>query len=329
MKKTLSLLLAAVLLLALLAACGSAGAPASGSNLSPAPAATKAPAQSEAPAATEAPAPTEEPAPTEAPAESAAPAGVASAEQMTTVEEVVEEGMVPVYAESLKDGVWPVVMKSSSSMFKADRCELVVENGKLSVILYMSSEAYPWMFAGTAEEAVAAPEEARIPLTDASFTLPLNALDDGEAFAAFSKRKELWYDRTLLFRADSLPAEAFAEGFFTTAASLGLADGDYTAEVALSGGSGRASVTSPAPLTVADGLVTARIEWSSKNYDYMRIDEEKFLPVNAEGENSAFEIPVAYFDRPLTVYADTTAMSEPHEIEYTLSFDSASLAAVG
>ena len=45
----------------------------------------------------------------------------------------------------------------------------------------------------------------------------------------------------------------------------------------------------------------------------------------AEG-NSTFEIPVLYFDRPMTVIADTTAMSEPHEITYTLTFDSASLA---
>ena len=40
-----------------------------------------------------------------------------------------------------------------------------------------------------------------------------------------------------------------------------------------------------------------------------------------------FEIPVQYFDRPVTVYADTTAMSTPHEIEYTLTVDSASLQA--
>ena len=32
-----------------------------------------------------------------------------------------------------------------------------------------------------------------------------------------------------------------------------------------------------------------------------------------------------YFDKPVTVIADTTAMSEPHEIEYTLTFDSSSV----
>ncbi len=257
---------------------------------------------------------------------------VAKAEDMTTVEEVVEEGMTPVYADSLVDGVYPVEMKSSSSMFKADHCELSVENGKMQVLLYMTSKAYTRMFAGTAEQAASAAEDDLIsPVEDGEmkiFTLPLNALDDGESFAAFSKNKELWYDRTLLFRADSLPAEAFAEGFFTTGKSLGLADGEYTVSVALAGGSGRASVASPALLTVKDGECAAVIEWSSPNYDYMKVDEEKYLPVNEEG-NSTFEMPVSIFDRPITVFADTTAMSQPHEIEYTLTFESSSIKASG
>ena len=86
---------------------------------------------------------------------------VAKAEDMTTVEEVVEEGMTPVYADSLVDGVYPVEMKSSSSMFKADHCELSVENGKMQVLLYMTSKAYTRMFAGTAEQAASAAEDVR------------------------------------------------------------------------------------------------------------------------------------------------------------------------
>ena len=72
--------------------------------------------------------------------------------------------------------------------------------------------------------------------------------------------------------------------------------------------------------------MTAEITWSSPNYDYMIVDGEKYLPVNTEG-NSVFEIPVAALDTALAVTADTTAMSTPHEIEYTLTFDSASLTA--
>ena len=102
------------------------------------------------------------------------------------------------------------------------------------------------------------------------------------------------------------------------------ADGTYTCEVTLEGGSGRATVESPAALTVADGKMTATIVWSSPNYDYMLVDGEKYLPTNTEG-NSTFEIPVAALDTSLDVTADTVAMSTPHEIEYTLTFDSASL----
>ena len=95
--------------------------------------------------------------------------------------------------------------------------------------------------------------------------------------------------------------------------------------VTLEGGSGRATVESPAVLTVADGIMTATIVWSSPNYDYMLVDGEKYLPVNTDG-NSTFEIPVAALDTALAVTADTVAMSTPHEIDYTLTFDSATLA---
>ena len=56
----------------------------------------------------------------------------------------------------------------------------------------------------------------------------------------------------------------------------------------------------------------------------MLVGDEKFEPLVPEG-NSTFEIPVLYFDRPMTVIADTVAMSEPHEITYTLTFSSESL----
>lgn len=56
----------------------------------------------------------------------------------------------------------------------------------------------------------------------------------------------------------------------TTPETLALEDGEYWVDVRLEGGSGRASVESPARLTVADGAVTATIVWGSGNYDYMK-----------------------------------------------------------
>ena len=40
------------------------------------------------------------------------------------------------------------------------------------------------------------------------------------------------------------------------------------------------------------------------------------------GVTLTFEIPVSVFDAEMEVTADTVAMSEPHEIDYTLNFDS-------
>lgn len=102
-------------------------------------------------------------------------------------------------------------------------------------------------------------------------------------------------------------------------AALGPEDGTYQMEVELLGGSGRASVATPAKVEIKDGKAVATLEWSSPNYDYMVVDGEKYLPVNTEG-NSVFQIPVEAFDQDIVVIADTVAMSTPHEIEYTLNF---------
>lgn len=101
-------------------------------------------------------------------------------------------------------------------------------------------------------------------------------------------------------------------------------DGLYTAAVTLEGGTGRASVASPAQLRCEDGQFWATIVWSSSNFDYMKVDGVKYELLSAQG-SSTFEIPVAAFDQKLDVIADTVAMSEPHEVAYTLFFDSASL----
>ena len=253
---------------------------------------------------------------------------VASASDMTEVEEVVEEGMTPISGDKVKDGTYNVTVKSSSKMFDITACELTVEGGKMTATMHMGGKGYLYVYMGTGEQAAAADEADYIPFTEQadgthSFTVPVDALDEGIDCAAFSKKKEKWYDRTILFRADSLPMDAFADGVVTTPDSLSLADGAYTADVALAGGSGRASVQSPAELTVKDGKVTAKIVWS-RNYDYMKVGDTKYDTV-IEDEHSTFEIPVSCFDWAMAVKADTTAMSEAHEIDYTLTFDSASV----
>lgn len=256
-------------------------------------------------------------------------AAVAGSSEMTTRETVGEAGMTPVYADMLNDGVYDITVDSSSSMFRIVACQLTVADGEMTARMTMSGTGYLYVYMGTGEEASAASAADYIAFeadeTGAhTYTVPVSALDAAVSCAAFSKSKEMWYDRELLFRADSLPIEALKEELRVTAQSLGLQDGTYTVDAVLSGGSGRTSIESPAVLRVQDGTVYATVVFSSPNYDYMIVDGEKYLTVNESG-NSAFEIPVAAFDRPLAVKADTVAMSQPYEIDYTLQFDASTL----
>ena len=256
---------------------------------------------------------------------------VASADEMVTPEDVVEDWMTPITGDALIDGTYDITVDSSSSMFRIASATLTVTDGQMSASMTMGGTGYLYLYMGTGEKASVASEDAYISYeedaTGASvFTAPVEALDDGISCAAFSKKKEKWYDRTLVFRADSLPTEAFKDGAPNkgdTVSDLGLSDGDYEAEVSLEGGSGKASVASPAKITVKDGVAYATIVWSSNNYDYMMVDGVKYEPVAggpSTEEGSAFEIPVSAFNAKLSVTADTLAMSTPHEISYTLLF---------
>ena len=200
-------------------------------------------------------------------------------------------------------------------------------------MLTLGGTGYLQLFMGTGEEAVAADASAYIGYVEDAdgaytYTVPVEALNQKIDCAAFSKRKEKWYDRTLVFDAESLPADALLVDLTPAAEAAtesepeetSLSDGTYQVDVVLSGGSGRASITSPAKVTVKDHTATATIEWSSPNYDYMIVGDTTYDPVNKDG-NSTFEIPVTAWNEEMTVIADTTAMSEPHEITYTLTFD--------
>lgn len=284
---------------------------------------------------------------------------VAGSGEMTTVEEVGLEGMKPISGKDVKDGEYDVTVESSSAMFHIEKAVLTVKNGKMEAVMTMSGTGYLKVFMGTAKEAAKAELSEYIDFKDQggkhTFTVPVKALDQAISCAAFSKNKKQWYDRSLLFEAQSLPEgavlvelpdyealekaerekriaamkeekEAAEPG--SGAVSVDLEDGEYTVAVDLEGGTGRASVTSPAVLVVKDGKAYARIEWSSPNYDYMLVDGEKYLPLGTDG-NSTFEIPITVFDEAMEVSADTTAMSVPHEIEYTLLFHSDSLPSAG
>ena len=238
---------------------------------------------------------------------------------------------------ALPDGVYTAEFDTDSSMFHANEaCDgkgtLTVENGQMTFHVSLASTHIVNLYLGKASDAADHEADWLQPTTDTvaysdgtsdevyGYDIPLDAVDTDFQLAILGT-KGTWYDHTVSVRnAEPKTEDAAAE----TAAVP--ADGSYTCAVTLEGGSGRATVESPAALTVADGTMTAVIVWSSPNYDYMLIDGEKYLPTNTEG-NSTFEIPVAALDTALAVTADTVAMSTPHEIDYTLTFDSATLAA--
>ena len=234
---------------------------------------------------------------------------------------------------ALTDGVYTAEFDTDSSMFHANEaCDgkgtLTVENGQMTFHVSLASTHIVNLYLGKASDAADHEADWLQPTTDTvtysdgtseevyGFDIPVTAVDTDFDLAILGTKGK-WYDHVVSVR-DAVEKAAEAET---------PADGTYTCDVTLEGGSGRATVESPAALTVADGKMTATIVWSSPNYDYMKVGEEKFLPVNQGGETSMFEIPVTVFDRKMAVSADTTAMSTPHEIEYTLQFDSASIKA--
>ena len=226
---------------------------------------------------------------------------------------------------ALPDGVYTADFETDSSMFHANEaCDgkgtLTVENGEMTFHVSLASKKIVNLYPGKAADAEANESDWLQPTTDTvtysdgtseevyGFDIPVSALDTDFDLAILGTKGK-WYDHVVSVRN---AAEKAADAEVP-------ADGSYTCEVPLEGGSGRATVESPAALTVADGKMTATIVWSSPNYDYMIVDGEKYLPTNTEG-NSTFEIPVSALDTALTVTADTVAMSTPHEIEYTLTF---------
>ena len=230
---------------------------------------------------------------------------------------------------ALPDGVYTAEFDTDSSMFHANEaCDgkgtLTVENGQMTFHVSLASTHIVNLYLGKASDAADHEADWLQPTTDTvtysdgtseevyGFDIPVSAVD-ADFDLAILGTKGKWYDHVVSVR-----------NAVQQAGTAAPADGTYTCEVTLEGGSGRATVESPAALTVADGKMTATIVWSSPNYDYMIVDGEKYLPTNTEG-NSTFEIPVAALDTALDVTADTVAMSTPHEIEYTLTFDSASL----
>ena len=234
----------------------------------------------------------------------------------------------------LPDGVYTAEFSTDSSMFHvSEACDgkgtLTVKDGVMTIHISLGSKKILNLYPGLAEDAAKDGAVLLEPTTDTvtysdgmteevyGFDVPVPVI--GEEFdLALIGTKGKWYDHKVKV------SDPVAEGAADTFDLSTVEDGSYTIELTMEGGSGRASIQSPAQITVADGAATAILEWSSPNYDYMLVNGEKYLPVNTEG-NSVFEVPVEALDVPLTMIGDTVAMSTPHEVEYTVTFHSDTL----
>ena len=243
---------------------------------------------------------------------------------------IIEETPVEEEQTAIPDGTYMADFDTDSSMFHvSEACDgkgiLTVKNGEMTIHISLMSKKIVNLYPGLAEDAEKDGAELLMPTEDTvtfsdgltevvyGFDVPVPVLEE-EFDLALVGTKGTWYDHKVkVSNPEPMEEEAQAENI------LQLEDGIYTVELAFEGGSGKAKVLSPATVTVSGENVTATIQWSSPNYDYMIVDGEKYLPVNTEGD-SVFEIPVLFFDKPMDVIGDTVAMSKPHEIEYTLTF---------
>ena len=261
---------------------------------------------------------------------------VTSTESTETVETVSTE--TAQNEAQLPDGVYTAEFSTDSSMFHvSEACDgkgtLTVKDGVMTIHISLGSKKILNLYPGLAEDAAKDGAVLLEPTTDTvtysdgmteevyGFDVPVPVI--GEEFdLALIGTKGKWYDHKVVV-SDPVAEDSreAANGSYDMST---LTDGSYTIELTMEGGSGRASIQSPAQLAITAGAATATLEWSSPNYDYMLVNGEKYLPVNTEG-NSVFEVPVETLDAPLTMIGDTVAMSTPHEVEYTVTFHSETL----
>lgn len=194
----------------------------------------------------------------------------------------------PAYAQggsALGDGLYTIGIASSSDMFKVVQCVLHVEDGAITAVLTLSGHGYGYLYAGTGEEADAAPKSDWVPFienADGAYTyaIEIPTLDTDLAVAAYSTKYAKWYDRTLNFLSGSLrdydmvPKDG---AYKVEASSATLEPGDCA-------------------LVVKDGAMTA--SFSLKGYDALRVGEAEYA-----AEDGVFSVAIPSLDKSIALEA--------------------------
>ena len=127
-------------------------------------------------------------------------------------ESALKYGMTPISASEVKNGSFDIMVLSSSRFFKPELSSITSEDGELAALVNMKSKSYKYVYLGTAEEASKADESRLIPVTidgeHSHFEIPLKSLNSDVPCAAFSIKRQKWYNRNIVFDASSLPDKA-------------------------------------------------------------------------------------------------------------------------
>lgn len=254
------------------------------------------------------------------------------------------------------NGDYTIDVESSAAMFKVISAVLTVKDGTYTAQITLSGTGYDKLFIGTASDAAKASASQLIgyQLDENQkyvFTIPVAALDTPIAVAARSASKGTWFDRTLIFKSETMnligseeteksteseaqpetetekantknpekESSSVADLSGSTSAvnnSTALADGVYTPDkFSWSGGSGRTSITC-SKITVSGGQAYATIVFGSSNYAYVKANGRKYTGT-VSGGTTSFTIPVQ-LNANNTIIGMTTAMSAAHEVTYSL-----------
>lgn len=119
----------------------------------------------------------------------------------------------------LADGDYKIEVSTGETMFKVVDAVLKVKDGKMTAVVTLSGTGYTYLYAGQVNDSNTdvldtVAEEDRIPVKaivtndegkeQAQYEIPVASLDTPLAFGSFSANKQVWYARTMTFKADTL-----------------------------------------------------------------------------------------------------------------------------
>ena len=203
---------------------------------------------------------------------------VAPAESTETTAETVSTEAAQTEVQ-IPDGSYTAEFSTDSSMFHvSEACDgkgtLTVKDGVMTIHISLGSKKILNLYPGLAEDAAKDGAVLLQPTTDTvtysdgmteevyGFDVPVPVIGE-EVDLALIGTKGKWYDHKV--KVSDPVAEDSREAANGSYDMSSMADGSYTIELTMEGGSGRASIQSPAQLTIADGAATATLEWSSPN----------------------------------------------------------------